>query len=55
MVAGIIIVTVVLMLLAATLYSALVKDIQGGTGMGAMMLAAPPLLLAAFMFKLTRA
>lgn len=54
-VSGIIIVTVVLMLVAAVLYSAFMKDIQGGTGLGAMMLAAPPLLMAAFMFRLTRA
>ena len=43
----IIILTVFVMLLAAIIYSVLKEDIQRGTGMGAMMLAVPPIIMAA--------
>jgi hypothetical protein len=39
-------------ILAIVLWSALKKDIQGGTGLGAVVLALPAVILATFLFKL---
>jgi len=39
-------------ILATVLWSALKKDILGGTGLGAVVLALPTVILAAFLFKL---
>ena len=39
-------------ILATILWSALERDIQGGTGLGTTILALPAVILAAFLFKL---
>jgi hypothetical protein len=39
-------------ILATILWSTLEKDIQGGTSLGAVILALPAVILAAFLFRL---
>jgi hypothetical protein len=39
-------------LLLATLWSELRGDVQGGAGLGALMMATPPVVMAAFLFRL---
>ncbi|CZR60637.1 uncharacterized protein PAC_10533 [Phialocephala subalpina] len=45
--------TIFASVLAAVLWSSLRDDIQGGVGLGAMGVALPPVIMAAFLFRLT--
>lgn len=48
----IIMVTIVASVVAAVAWTALRGDIQGGAGLGALMMALPPAIMAAFLFRL---
>lgn len=50
----VIIVTTFAGILATVLWSSLEKDIQEGTGLGQFILTLPTVILAAFLFKLSR-
>jgi hypothetical protein len=45
--------TVFASILAGVLWSSIRDDIQGGTGLGSMIIAFPPVIMAAFLFKFT--
>lgn len=45
--------TVFASIIAGVLWSSLHSDIQGGMGLGSMIIAVPPVIMAAFLFKLT--
>lgn len=44
--------TILASILASVLWSSIQGDIQGGTGIGALIVALPPSILAAFLFRL---
>jgi hypothetical protein len=44
--------TILASVVASVLWSSLQSDIQGGTGLGALIVALPPAILAAFVFRL---
>jgi hypothetical protein len=46
-------VTIFASMLAFVLWTSLREDIQGGAGLGSLILALPPVIMAAFLFKLT--
>ncbi|KAL4796611.1 hypothetical protein BDV19DRAFT_78895 [Aspergillus venezuelensis] len=48
----IIIVTVLATIVASSLWAALNNDMQGGTGLGTLMAAMPPIILTAFLFRM---
>lgn len=48
----IVIITVLGSILASILWSTMHKDIQGGTGLGTLIVALPPVIMAAFLFRL---
>ncbi|KAM6478607.1 hypothetical protein HDV62DRAFT_370831 [Trichoderma sp. SZMC 28011] len=48
----IVMVTISISILASVLWTALKGDIQGGMGLGALIVALPPVIMAAFLFRL---
>jgi hypothetical protein len=48
----IIMITILASVLTGALWSTLRSDVQGGTGLGTLIVALPPAILAAFLFRL---
>jgi len=48
-----IMITVLCSILLCTLWASIKRDVQGGTGLGTLILALPSVIMAAFMFKVS--